>query len=229
MRNMGSSWLVIQRVLLVRAWNIQWVSEWGKGWVIEMLRILTNLRKHGYDEDDIEDGLDPAQQEGDAVDQLLVPTTITAVRHTCSVEWPALGLYCFSVRTDKQSDLFRSLLAKHTGCPIIKARSAVVIYMRRSCKNYWTPRTFYYNGSNFQCIVIVMWFTGGKGGQKSGRVRASREVGCRGPLHLRINKTHTYWLVPCLFFPLLRSPIPWTWPKPSHQGPSGIDRYINRF
>ena len=51
-----------------------------------MLRILTNLRKHGYDEDDIEDGLDPAQQEGDAVDQLLVPTTITAVRNTCSVE-----------------------------------------------------------------------------------------------------------------------------------------------
>ena len=68
----------------------QIVSEWGKDWP---LKRNLNLRKHGYDKDDIEDGLDPAQQEGDAIDQLLVPTTITAVRHTCPVEWPALGLY----------------------------------------------------------------------------------------------------------------------------------------
>ena len=55
----------------------QIVSKWGKDW---LLKRNLNLRKHGYDKDDIEDGLDPAQQEGDAVDPLLVPTSSSALQ-----------------------------------------------------------------------------------------------------------------------------------------------------
>jgi len=48
--------------------------------------------EHGYDKDDIEDGLDPAQQEGDAFDPLLVPFQLPFVQASLSSAHGYLGL-----------------------------------------------------------------------------------------------------------------------------------------